>query len=97
MCFPTPSSSDPGFEQIGSRSAAPAVGPGIPSEDWDCLFEAVVARLRATTTPGRSGAAATAQPQDPVRRIQTTVSECVVALNRLHAMQPRECASRAAL
>lgn len=97
MFLPTTESANPGGAPLGARAVPPAVPSGIASEDWDCLFRAVVARLSATAAAERPGAALAAQPQDPAGRIQTIVRECVVALNRLHAMQPRESAESLAL
>lgn len=97
MYLPAIESADPGGAPLGARAAPPAVPSGIASEDWDCLFGAVVARLSATAMTERPGAAFAAQPQDQAGRIQTIVRECVVALTRLHAMQPLQRVEHVAL
>ena len=88
MYLPTTESANPGGAPLGAPAVPPAVPSGIAREDWDCLFGAVVARLSATAMAERPGAAFAAQPQDQAGRIQTIVRDCVVALTRLHAMQP---------
>jgi hypothetical protein len=56
-------------------------GPDIPADDWDLLFEAVLARLRRSAgTPPATAAA-----------MREQVLDCVQALEQLHAALARDC------
>ncbi len=59
--------------------------PEIAVADWDDLFSAVKARLRLTVAEHEDGA-----PLNGSRRIQTSVLECVLALDQLHSTLAQE-------
>ncbi|WP_088278976.1 hypothetical protein [Ideonella sp. A 288] len=68
----------------------------IPAEDWELLFGAVLVRLQLTVDddPGRLLSGSHPAPHC---RIQSTVVECIAALEQLHSALSREARRRAQL
>ena len=58
----------------------------VAIEDWDCLFQAVTARLTMTIGPLQI---VPQRPEDS-RQVVTVVLQCVEALGQLHAMLRNE-------
>ncbi len=80
------------FEPL-TRAALPSLNSDMDSDDWDDLLNAVKTRLRQTVGE-QSAAMPPPSVRDAAGQVQSSVLECVLALDQLHTTLAHELGRR---